>query len=90
MLAPWMQENKFPIRSQVSKLTQLLTMTTTNKFPLQDAGSHIFVWRGQSSSGAEGLYAAQLASRLRDKMGEQIVTVEDGEEDELTARGGNF
>ena len=24
-----------PIRSQVSKLTQLLTMTTTHKFPLQ-------------------------------------------------------
>ena len=33
-LAPdWLPENKEPIRSQVSSLTQLLTLTTTYRFP---------------------------------------------------------
>ena len=33
-LAPdWLPENKEPIRSQVSSLTKLLTLTTTQKFP---------------------------------------------------------
>ena len=31
----WLPENKEPIRSQVSFLTQLLTLTTTQKFPSQ-------------------------------------------------------
>ena len=36
MLAPdWLQKSEQPIRSQVSKLSQLLTMSTTIKFPLQ-------------------------------------------------------
>ena len=30
----WLPYNKEPIRSQVSLLTQLLTLTTTHKFPL--------------------------------------------------------
>ena len=35
-LAPdWLHESKEPIRSQVSKLTKLLTMTKTHKFPFQ-------------------------------------------------------
>ena len=35
-LAPdWLHRSEQPIRSQASKLTQLLTMTTTHKFPLQ-------------------------------------------------------
>ena len=35
-LAPdWLHKSEQPVRSQVSKLTQLLTMTTTHKFPLQ-------------------------------------------------------
>lgn len=48
-----------------------------------DTGSMIFVWAGKSSSGREKLMAAGLASRLRDKMGEEIVHVRDGEEEEL-------
>ena len=36
MLAPdWLHRSEQNIRSQVSKLTQLLTMTTTHKFPTQ-------------------------------------------------------
>ena len=35
-LAPdWLQKSEQPIRIQVSKLTQLLTMTKTQKFPFQ-------------------------------------------------------
>ena len=35
-LAPdWLHKSEQPIRSQVSKLTLLLTMITTNKFPLK-------------------------------------------------------
>ena len=34
-------KSKQPTRGQVSKLTQLLTMTTTNKFPLLD-----LAWQG--------------------------------------------
>jgi len=49
-----------------------------------DAGNIIFVWRGVESTGAEGLAAAKLAARLRNKIGEQIVTLEDGEEEDLT------
>ena len=36
-LAPdWLHRSEQPIRSQVTKLTQLLTVTTTHKFPVQD------------------------------------------------------
>ena len=35
-LAPdWLHKSEQPISSQISKLTQFLTMTTTHKFPLQ-------------------------------------------------------
>ena len=37
-----------------------------------DAGNIIFVWRGVDSTGAEGLAAAKLAARLRNKIGEQV------------------
>ena len=37
-----------------------------------DAGNIIFVWRGVESTGAEGLAAAKLAARLRNKIGEQV------------------
>ena len=37
-----------------------------------DSGELIFVWRGRCSSGAEGLAAAKLATRLKNKMGEQV------------------
>ena len=40
-LAPdWLHESEQPIRSQNSKLTQLLTMTATHKFPLQLVEKH--------------------------------------------------
>ena len=35
MAENWLHKSKQPIRSQVSKLTQLLTMATTHKFPYQ-------------------------------------------------------
>ena len=39
-LAPnWLHKSEQPIRSQVSKLTQLLTLTTTHKFPPQDGSA---------------------------------------------------
>jgi len=50
-----------------------------------DTGSMIFIWAGESSSGMEKVVAAGLASKLRDRVGEEIVHVRDGEEDEMTA-----
>ena len=38
LASDWLPENKEPIRSQVSSLTKLLTLTTTQKFPPQYAG----------------------------------------------------
>ena len=49
-----------------------------------DAGDLIFIWSGLSSSGMEKMKAANLASKLRDKVGEKIVHVTDGEEDRLS------
>ena len=48
-----------------------------------DAGSLIFIWSGSSSSGSERLAAAALANRLRDRVGEGIVHLTDGQEEEL-------
>ena len=48
-----------------------------------DAGSLIFIWSGRSSSGSERLAAAGLASRLRDRVGEDIVHLTDGQEEDL-------
>eukprot|EP00092_Neocalanus_flemingeri_P014764 GFUD01015933.1.p1 GENE.GFUD01015933.1~~GFUD01015933.1.p1 ORF type:complete len:344 (+),score=104.07 GFUD01015933.1:340-1371(+) len=50
-----------------------------------DTGSIIFIWAGVSSSGMEKVVAAGLASKLRDRVGEEIVHVRDGEEEEMTA-----
>ena len=47
-----------------------------------DAGSLIFIWSGLSSSGSERLAAAGLANRLRDRVGEDIVHLTDGQEEE--------
>ena len=47
-----------------------------------DAGSLIFIWSGLSSSGSERLAAAGLANRLRDRVGENIVHLTDGQEEE--------
>jgi len=49
-----------------------------------DAGSIIFIWAGVSSSGMEKVVAAGLASKLRDRVGEEIVHVTDGEEEDMT------
>jgi len=49
-----------------------------------DTGGLIFVWRGAESSAAEGLTGARLAAKLRNKIGEQIVHLEDGDEEDLT------
>ena len=35
LASDWLHKSEQQIRSQVNKLTQLLTMTTTQKFPLQ-------------------------------------------------------
>jgi len=50
-----------------------------------DTGSMIFIWAGVTSSGMEKVVAAGLASKLRDRVGEEIVHVRDGEEDEMTS-----
>ena len=50
-----------------------------------DSGSIIYVWKGSSSSGMEKITASGLANKLRDKIGEEIVNVVDGEEEEMTA-----
>jgi len=51
---------------------------------VMDTGSFIFIWAGESSSGMEKMVAAGLASKLRDRVGEEIVHVRDGDEDEMT------
>jgi len=48
-----------------------------------DAGEFIFIWSGSSSSGMEKMKAANLAQNLRDKAGERIVNVRDGQEEDL-------
>jgi len=50
-----------------------------------DTGSIIFIWKGVSSSGMEKFVAARLACKLRDRVGEEVVHVQDGDEDEMTA-----
>jgi len=48
-----------------------------------DAGKLIFIWSGESSSGSERLAAAALANKLRDRVGEDIVHLTDGQEEDL-------
>ena len=42
----WLRKSEQPIRSQVSKLTKLSTMTQTHKFPLQEAAAESEVCQG--------------------------------------------
>lgn len=48
-----------------------------------DAGTSIFLWRGRQSSMAEKRTGGQMAGILKDRPGEQVIIVEDGEEEEL-------
>ena len=48
-----------------------------------DAGNIIFIWSGESSSASERLAAAALANKLRDRVGEDIVHLTDGQEEDL-------
>jgi len=48
-----------------------------------DAGIFIFLWKGKRSTVEEGLGGAKIATRLKDRVGEEIVTVEDGDEDSM-------
>ena len=56
-----LSEIEQPIRSQVSKLTQLLTMTTTQKFPSLDPQESVQVVDAQTPS----LLAEALLSRKK-------------------------
>jgi len=47
-----------------------------------DSGKKIFVWQGRDSSGMEKLVAGQIAAKLRDHVGESVVYVTDGEEED--------
>jgi len=49
-----------------------------------DSGKMIFVWVGTKSSSMEKVAAGGLALRLRDRIGEEIVFVDDGKEGEMT------
>ena len=49
-----------------------------------DSGTIIFIWSGSSSAHAEKIAAAHLANKLKDKLGEEIVFVTDGAEEDLT------
>eukprot|EP00092_Neocalanus_flemingeri_P027348 GFUD01029660.1.p1 GENE.GFUD01029660.1~~GFUD01029660.1.p1 ORF type:complete len:351 (+),score=124.63 GFUD01029660.1:238-1290(+) len=48
-----------------------------------DTGKIIFIWAGKTSSGDEKMMASRLANKLRDNLGEEIVHVRDGEEEEM-------
>jgi len=48
-----------------------------------DAGTLIFIWSGETSSGSERLAAAALANKLRDRVGEGVVHLTDGREEDL-------
>eukprot|EP00092_Neocalanus_flemingeri_P027053 GFUD01029339.1.p1 GENE.GFUD01029339.1~~GFUD01029339.1.p1 ORF type:complete len:366 (+),score=109.53 GFUD01029339.1:74-1099(+) len=50
---------------------------------LLDAGETVFIWAGKASSGKEKITASGLANKLRDNLGEEIVHVRDGEEEEM-------
>merc|ERR1712172_452862 len=46
-----------------------------------DSGKKIFVWKGSAASGQEKMSAGQIAAKMRDHLGEEIVHVEDGDEE---------
>ena len=50
---------------------------------VMDTGDTIFIWAGRTSSGMEKIVASGLANKLRDNLGEEIVHVRDGEEEEM-------
>ena len=54
MMAPdWLHKSEQPIRSQVRKLTQLLTMTQTHKFSLQIMNGTLEVIGGEGWAAGE-------------------------------------
>ena len=71
---------KYPVMREVS--LAWANMNHGDTFVL-DTGSIIFIWSGSSSSPGEKMTAASLANRLRDKLGEEIVHVADGDEEDL-------
>ena len=71
---------KYPVMREVS--LAWANMNHGDTFVL-DTGSIIFIWSGASSSPGEKMTAASLANRLRDKLGEEIVHVSDGAEEDL-------
>ena len=71
---------KYPLMREVS--LAWTNMNHGDTFVL-DTGSIIFIWSGASSSPGEKMTAASLANRLRDKLGEEIVHVSDGAEEDL-------
>ena len=71
---------KYPVMREVG--LAWANMNHGDTFVL-DTGSVIFIWSGASSSPGEKITAANLANRLRDKLGEEIVHVSDGAEADL-------
>ena len=71
---------KYPLMREVT--LAWANMNHGDTFVL-DTGSIIFIWSGASSSPGEKMTAASLANRLRDKLGEEIVHVSDGAEEDL-------
>ena len=71
---------KYPVMREVSLAWD--NMNHGDTFVL-DTGSIIFIWSGASSSPGEKITAANLANKLRDKLGEEIVHVVDGAEEDL-------
>ena len=65
LASDWLPGNKEPIRSQVSSLTQLLTLTKTQKFPPQK-----FAWSNNYSNVRGGnpqqFLAVQISERCPD------------------------
>jgi len=51
-----------------------------------DTGTNIFLWRGVQSSMAEKRTGGQMAGILKDRPGEEVIIVEDGDEGDLTGK----
>jgi len=48
-----------------------------------DAGSKIFIWKGNKSSIAEKMTASKMAALLKDRPGEEVIMLDDGDEGDL-------